>query len=164
MIKMGLIQPSCDPSTFQVLKEDYFRSVLKLRNNAWNIGTELKTDGIASCVNVVRGNANDVYYSKPKRKKKGASVENIHPQSSRDDVNYFANDQGNVNLASVIQVCDGEIVSQVTFKKSQYKHESHINFILLHSMRICSRYYIRTINYGIITVTKSDKKCHLTRI
>ena len=126
MIKMDLIKPSCDSSTFQVLKEDHFRSVFKLRNT-WNIGSELKTDGIALCVNVIRGNANDTYYSKPKRKKKASSSEITHPHKSGDDVNYFANDPGNVNLASIIQVCDGELVSKVTFKKSQYKHESHIN-------------------------------------
>jgi len=64
---MELIQPSCDPSIFQSLKEKHFRYVFKLRNT-WKIGTEYKSDGIALCVDVVLGNANDVYYSKPKRK------------------------------------------------------------------------------------------------
>jgi hypothetical protein len=60
MTKMDLIQPSYDPRTFQSLKEDHFRFVFKLRNT-WKIGTGLKIDGIALCVNVVRVNASDVY-------------------------------------------------------------------------------------------------------
>ena len=124
MIEMDLIQPSCDESTFQEFKEDHFRSLFKLRKT-WSIGNELKTDGIALCVNVNRNKYEEDCDKTTKNKyKKSRNIQrNVQPG---DQINYFANDPGNVNLASVIQVSNGELVDKISFTKKQYKKESHI--------------------------------------
>lgn len=124
MVKMNLIPKTCDSSTFQSLKEEHFRSMFKLRKT-WNLGSELKTDGIALCINVIRNNGNDDYYTKSKRKKKSSGIVNQNVTYG-DDMNYFANDPGNVNLASIIQVHNGEVVDKVTFRKRRYTKESNI--------------------------------------
>jgi hypothetical protein len=125
MLEMGLIQKTCDVKTFRALKEDHFRSVFKLRNT-WKIGGEMKTDGIALCVNVIR-RKNDEYEDDDNTNKKKTSTKVQYNRKPGDENNYFSNDPGNVNLASVIQVHNGEIIDKVGFTKWQYKHESNIN-------------------------------------
>ena len=123
---------------FNVIKDDYFRAVFKMRSpDSWIFGNEVKTDGTSLRINLWRKRTVSVEEAKlPTKKFKAENGTNTEgssedDQSERilipgDDCSFFSNDPGQANQAFVKHFVGGSCVRQKRLTWKQFKKESHL--------------------------------------
>ena len=115
MVSAGEIASSVTKKDFLSLRDDYFRAVFRVRKS-WQLGNEVKTDGVSLCVNVWR--------TAPDPEDKDTKDQRLRAiYGNRND--FFACDPGEVNLAAVVHSVSGERVSQTRLTAKQLATESH---------------------------------------
>jgi hypothetical protein len=111
LISAGELSPSISPSDFLQMKDDFFRAAFRVRGS-WQLGNEVKTDGVSLCVNVWRNKARD--------------LDDSDMQDAFGHVDdYFATDPGESNLAAVVHSVSGSMVSRARLTNKQLAVESH---------------------------------------
>ena len=113
MVRAGALRSDVDAKTFAALQADHFRSVFCYRRS-WIVGTEVKTDGVALCLNVWR---DDRATQRP---------ESGVPRVARGE-EYLAVDPGRANICSVVRVRDGEVLEKLRFTRKQYYTEGNVD-------------------------------------
>mmetsp|Transcript_42774 Transcript_42774/g.76744 ORF Transcript_42774/g.76744 Transcript_42774/m.76744 type:complete len:590 (+) Transcript_42774:1588-3357(+) len=142
LTQAGEIPSSLDQKDFNVIKDDYFRAVFKMRSpEAWTIGNEVKTDGTSLRINIWRENHSSVAESLLPRKKQKKDIPAQFSRGVQDDPNedpaltnifpgdesvYFSNDPGQANQAFVKLFDGGQCVLHKRLTWKQFKQESHL--------------------------------------
>lgn len=144
LVQAGEIPSKLPQKDFNVLKDDYFRAVFKMRgpDSTWTLGNEVKTDGTSLRINVWRKRDISVAESRLPRKRqkteKGSDPdeksddeeEPVDPALGMllpgDEHSYFSNDPGQANQAFVKVFEGGTCVKQKRLTWKQFRQESHL--------------------------------------
>ena len=124
--RAGLIEENMEEEVFNSLQNQHFRSVFKVRGS-WELGNEVKTDGVSLRVNVWR--TREGGEAPPKPKKRAFTTELEVPSTDTllpsDDDDYFSNDPGQSNQAFVHHTISGQVVRKARLTYKKFCVESH---------------------------------------
>lgn len=115
LVRVGDLKSSISSNDFLAMRDAHFRSVFNVRSS-WELGNEIKTDGVSLCVNVWRNE---------KISQDKDSEEFVERFGSYTD--YFATDPGERDLAATIHAIDGGEASRCRLTMKQYRKEGHLN-------------------------------------
>eukprot|EP00873_Tetraselmis_striata_P042890 jgi/Tetstr1/463154/TSEL_008088.t1 len=143
LVQAGEIPSTLAQKDFNVIKDDYFRGVFKMRgpDSSWTLGNEVKTDGTSLMINVWRKRDFSVAESRMPRKRqkteKGDTPDDNSDEEEPadpaigmllpgDEHTNFTNDPGQTNQAYVKHFEGGVCVKKKRLTWKQFKHESHL--------------------------------------
>ena len=135
LVKAQELPSKCSQKDFNLLKDDHFRSVFKLRESV-ELGNEVKTDGVSLRVNTWRKHLDSVSKARlPKKQQTGEKVVENDSEEEEDDMttlllpgddtDYFSNDPGEKNQAFVHHTVEGRVVKKTRLTAKQFRQESH---------------------------------------